>query len=270
MMTRLNRREFLKSIGIGASALTLPGFTSSVGPRAQKLNFVFILVDDLGWKDLGCYGSSFYETPNLDRLASQGMRFTDAYAACPVCSPTRASIMAGKYPARMHTTDFFGGRRRGKLNPAPYIERLPLEEVTVAEAFKDAGYTTFFAGKWHLGNNEYCPENQGFYINKGGWRAGHPKSYFSPYSNPKLKDGPKGEHLADRLTTESLKFLDAHKEKPFLLYLSFYSVHTPLQAKEDLKAKYKAKAERLPPPRGAPVHSGRKARGAAGAGPPGV
>ena len=214
-------------------------------------NFVFFLVDDMGWRDAGCFGSTFYETPNIDRLARQGMRFTAAYAAGPVCSPTRASIMAGKYPARMATTDYFGGpqpdtvqrhwTRNKPLLPARYLERLPLEEVTLAEAFKEAGYQTFFAGKWHLGGKGYWPEQQGFDINVGGCQAGMPSSYFSPYRNPKLPDGPKGEHLDDRLAAESVLFLEQIGDKPFLLYLSFYSVHIPLQAKKDLLAKYEAK-----------------------------
>lgn len=242
----MNRRTFLKHIACGAAALALPRALTAAEPK-RKLNFVFFLVDDLGWADLGCTGSTFYETPNVDALAAAGMRFTDGYAACPVCSPTRASIMAGKYPARMDTTDWFGGRRAGKLLPAPYKNYLPLEEVTVAEALKAAGYRTFFAGKWHLGGQAYFPEKQGFDINKGGHHRGSPPGgYFSPFRNPKLTDGPKGQHLADRLGDESVAFLDSVKDQPFLLYLSFYSVHTPLQAKKELIEKYKAKAGKLP------------------------
>ena len=242
----MTRRDFLKSAALGAAALALPRALTAAGPK-KKLNFVFFLVDDLGWADLGCTGSTFYETPNVDALAAAGMRFTDGYAACPVCSPTRASIMAGKYPARMDTTDWFGGRRAGKLLPAPYKNYLPLEEVTVAEALKTAGYRTFFAGKWHLGAQAYFPEKQGFDINKGGHQRGSPPGgYFSPFRNPKLTDGPKGQHLADRLGDESVAFLDSVKDQPFLLYLSFYSVHTPLQTKKELIEKYKAKAAKLP------------------------
>ena len=217
----------------------------------RRPNFVFFLADDLGWRDTGCYGSTFYETPNIDRLAREGMRFTDAYAACPVCSPTRASIMTGKYPARLGTTDYFGApqpdtvfrhwTRNKPLLPARYVDHLPLEEITIAEALKAGGYRTFFAGKWHLGGPGYWPENQGFDRNVGGCEAGMPSSYFSPYKNPKLPDGPKGEHLDDRLAAESVKFLEQIGEKPFLLYHAFYSVHIPLQAKQDLIAKYEAK-----------------------------
>lgn len=218
----------------------------------ERPNVVFFLVDDLGWRDLGCFGSTFYETPNADRLAREGMRFTNAYAACPVCSPTRASIMTGKFPARLATTDWFGAgqpeawKRNTRLLPARYEDRVPLAEVTLAEAFREAGYATFFAGKWHLGPEGFWPENQGFDINRGGWSAGGPFGagrYFSPYGNPRLENGPEGEHLPDRLATETVKFIEAHKDQPFLAYFSFYSVHTPLMARPDLKAKYEAKAK---------------------------
>lgn len=217
---------------------------------------MFVLVDDLGWTDLGCYGSRFYETPNVDRLAAQGMRFTNAYAACPVCSPTRASIMTGKYPARLQTTDYFGAPQPDTVDkhwtkdkpllPARYLNRLPLEEVTIAEALKEHGYATFFAGKWHLGPEGFWPEDQGFDVNKGGHDRGGPyggKRYFSPYGNPRLSDGPDGEHLPDRLATETCHFIEDHWDGPFLAYLSFYSVHTPLMSREDLKARYEAKAK---------------------------
>ena len=242
------------------SAATLG--TAALGYRRPALaapprpNFVFFLVDDLGWTDLGCFGSTFYETPNVDRLAAEGMRFTNAYAACPVCSPTRASIITGKYPARMATTDYFGAaqpekwERNTPLLPAPYLDRLPHEEVTLAEAFKEAGYATFFAGKWHLGPEEFWPETQGFDVNKGGITRGGPyggKKYFSPYGNPRLPDGPEGEHLPDRLAREAVRFIDEHKEDPFLAYVSFYSVHTPLMARKDLQEKYTEKRNQAPP-----------------------
>lgn len=218
-----------------------------------RTNFVFILADDLGWRDTGFNGSSFYETPNLDALAGAGVRFTQAYAACPVCSPTRASIMAGKYPARMATTDWFGApqpdrmgnhkTREKPLLPAAYVERLPLEEVTIAEALRSAGYRTFFAGKWHLGPEGFFPEDQGFEVNKGGHERGSPPGgYFAPYRNPKLEDGPEGEHLPGRLAREAVAFLESVGEAPFFLFLSFYSVHTPLQTRPELRAKYEAKA----------------------------
>jgi len=218
---------------------------------AEPLNFLFILADDLGWRDLDCQGSTFYETPNLDRLAASGMRFTDAYSACQVCSPTRAAIMTGKYPSRTGITDYIGAAQPDKWSrptnmlPAPYADRLALEEVTLAEALKAGGYATFFAGKWHLGPEGWWPENQGFDVNQGGCGWGHPASYFSPYKNPQLEDGPEGEHLPDRLAQETLKFIEANRKRPFFAFLSFYSVHTPLKSRADLQSKYEAKAKQV-------------------------
>lgn len=249
-----------------AGTVSLPLVSGCQGEKAkeqgQSPNFLFILADDLGYKDLGCYGSSFHETPNLDELAEEGVKFTNAYAACPVSSPTRSSIMTGKYPARTNDTDWFGApqpdnvenhwTRNKPLLPAKYSEDMALEEVTLAEALKEGGYSTFFAGKWHLGPTErYWPTNQGFDINKGGWmkgapnRAGDANGYFSPYGNPKLEDGPKGEHLPNRLAEETIQFIDNHQDAPFLAYLSFYSVHNPQQARDELKEKYQKKKEKL-------------------------
>ena len=223
---------------------------TSLASAATRPNVVFILVDDLGYMDIGAYNpETFYETPNIDRLASEGMRFTDGYAANPVCSPTRYSIMTGKHPSRIDVTNFFSGARPGRFKPAPLNDEMPLSEITLAEAFKEAGYATFFAGKWHLGpTEEFWPENQGFDINKGGWRAGGPfkaGKFFSPYANPRLEDGPEGEHLPHRLASETIKFIQDHKDERFLAYLSFYSVHTPLMAPKELVEKYQKKAERL-------------------------
>jgi len=239
-----------------AAMAALGGWWTSggaVAERQRRQNVVFFLVDDLGWRDLGCYGSSFYDTPRIDQLASEGMRFTQAYAACPVCSPTRVSIMTGKYPVRLGTTDWFGAPQpetahlhptgKNPLLPAPYVDHMPLEETTIAEALEAAGYTTFFAGKWHLGGEGFYPENQGFAFNRGGYEKGSPVSYFSPYGNPKLEDGPAGEHLPDRLARESVRFLEQHGNQPFLLFLSFYSVHTPLQGRQDLVEKYRKRVE---------------------------
>ena len=254
----MNRREFIKAIGFGVATLAVPGCTSitsqaASGPK-KKLNFVFILIDDLGWTDLGCYGSSFYETPNIDRLASEGMRFTEAYAACPVCSPTRGSIMAGKYPARLGITQWIGGSQK----PTEYADRLELEEVTIAEVLKGQGYATGFVGKWHLSPRtadiraDFYPDKQGFDVNIGGDWSGAPPTYFYPYKkrNRALEEippgGEEGEYLTDRLTDESLKFIEANKDRPFLLYLSHYAVHTPIESKPALTDKYKAKAENLP------------------------
>jgi len=226
-------------------------------PPAGKPNILFILADDLGQRDLGCYGSTFYDTPNLDRLAREGARFTDAYAACPVCSPTRASLMTGQWPQRTGVTDYISLARWNQpekwprntiLLPAPYRDRLALEAPTLGKALKAAGYATFFAGKWHLGPEGWWPENQGFDQNIGGNESGGPyggNKYFSPYGNPRLPDGPPGEHLPDRLATETVKFIAANRDRPFFAYLAFYSVHTPLMAREDLRKKYEAKRLRL-------------------------
>ncbi len=257
----MNRRRFLKFAGLGVTALIMPaGCTPEQKRQAKRPNFLFILVDDLGWSDLSSSGSTFYETPNCDRLVKEGMKFTDAYAACPVCSPTRASIMAGKYPARMDTTDWFGApqpdtakdhwTKKKPLLPARYNDFLPLGEVTIAETLKEAGYNTFFAGKWHLGETEeYWPKKQGFDINKGGCHKGAPPMgggrYFSPYNNPRLEDGPKGEHLPDRLAKETADFIKTNKDEQFLAYLSFYSVHTPLMSPKELTEKYKQKKKEM-------------------------
>ncbi len=215
---------------------------------SDKKNVVFILVDDLGWKDLGCYGSEFYETPNIDRLASKGTLFTNAYSANPVCSPTRAAIMTGKHPSRVGITDWLQGhdpKDRELLGPQDLTE-MPLQEVTIAEVLKDEGYKTFFAGKWHLGDTGFFPEDQGFDINKGGHHMGQPPGgYYSPYDNPKLTDGPEGEYLTDRLTNESIQFLEEHGNRPFYLNLSYYTVHTPIQASKKHLAKFQKKRRTL-------------------------
>jgi len=218
---------------------------------AKPKNVVFILVDDLGYMDIGANNpDTFYETPNIDQLATEAMRFTNGYAANPVCSPTRYSIMTGKHPSRVDATNYFSGRRSGRFNPAPLHSDMPLAEVTLAEALKPVGYRTAFLGKWHLGpTEEFWPRAQGFDINVGGHAAGGPwgGGYFSPYKIPTLEDGPQGEHLTARLAADASKIIeDATKdETPFLVYLSFYSVHTPLQAPKDLIEKYKKKAAEL-------------------------
>ena len=222
---------------------------------ADQPNIIFFLADDLGQRDLGCYGSTFYETPHLDRLAREGARFTDAYAACPVCSPTRASIMSGQWPQRTGITDYIGAplnpegwKRNTPMLPAPYTDRLSLDTPTLAKSLKAAGYATFFAGKWHLGPEGWWPENQGFDFNFGGIDRGGPyggNKYFSPYGNPRLTDGPPGEHLPDRLATEAANFIEANKDRPFFAYFSFYDVHTPLMARDDLRKKYEEKRSRL-------------------------
>ncbi len=206
-------------------------------------NFIFVLIDDLGWRDLGCCGSSFYETPNLDKLAAGGVRFTDAYAACPVCSPSRASILTGKYPARLGLTNYIGGNARGRLIDAPYVRRLSLEETSLAGALKAAGYATWHVGKWHLGPRECWPDRHGFDVNIAGCDWGMPKNgYFSPYGNPSLPDGPEGEYLTDRLTDEAVTLIKGSGGRPFFMYLAYYSVHVPIQAPEDDIARFREKA----------------------------
>jgi len=211
-----------------------------------KPNIVFILIDDLGWKDLSCYGSEFYETPNLDRLASQGMSFTDAYAACPVCSPTRASIMSGKYPARVGVTNYIAGEERGKVISAPYTKYLPLSEKTVASALRDGGYRTWHVGKWHLGDSPYWPEKHGFDVNIGGCDMGMPRhGYFSPWKIPTLPDGPEGYYLTDRLTDEAVSLIRNNDGRPFFLNMWYYSVHIPIQAKQQNIERFEQKAKQM-------------------------
>ncbi len=230
--------------------LLILGLANPAALFARKPNVLFFLVDDLGVMDIGAYNpDTFYETPNIDRLAATGMRFTQGYAANPVCSPTRYSIMTGRHPSRPDCTNFFSGKRGGRFASAPLYDQMDLSEVTIAEELKKGGYTTFFAGKWHLGpTEEFWPENQGFDVNKGGHNKGGPYGpgkYFSPYGNPRLSDGPKGEHLPTRLANETIDFMKANKDKPFFAYLAFYSVHTPLMAPKELVEKYRKKAERL-------------------------
>ncbi len=251
MSGHIHRRDFLKKSFAGPAALALSLQSSCGKPAGRKPNFVFILIDDLGWSDLACYGSTFYETPNIDKLAQGGMRFTDAYAACPVCSPTRASIMTGKYPARLHLTDWIKGHvaPKAKLRVPDWTMYLDHSEVTLAEALKSAGYVSASVGKWHLGDEEYYPDKQGFDVNIGGYRAGQPPTYFSPYKKdrewnnhiPTMEDGEDGEYLTDRLTDEALSFMEDNRDKPFFLYLSHYAVHTPIEGKEEIAAKYEAK-----------------------------
>jgi len=220
----------------------------------RPLNVVVLIADDLGQRDLGCYGSTFYETPALDQLAAGGVRFTRAYSACPVCSPTRAALTTGRYPQRSGITDYIGAaqpeawKRNTRHLPAAYSLQLPLPETTVAEILRERGYATFFAGKWHLGGDGFLPEQQGFDVNLGGLAQGGPyggKKYFSPYGNPKLPDGPAGEHLPDRLASEAVRFMETHRDRPFLIWLPFYDVHTPLMARDDLRKKYEQKRASL-------------------------
>ncbi|MFP6872972.1 MAG: sulfatase [Verrucomicrobiales bacterium] len=237
-------------------ALALVMMVCSTG-AAKPPNIVFFLVDDMGWRDVGCFGSSFYETPNIDRFAKEGVRFTNAYAACHVCSPTRASLMTGKYPGRLGLTDWLSGRRDfdfQHLLSAEKLQALPLEEITLAEALKARGYRTAIFGKWHLGDGGAGPLNQGFDVQVPKWNGCCPKGgYHPPYRMAGLKiDGQEDEYLTDRLTSMALDFMEGKGDRPFFLYLSHFSVHDPIQGRKDLVEKYRAKLAKLPPLEGPP------------------
>lgn len=251
-MTRsLNRRHFLQSAGLTIAAAALAGCKSLASrPLANspgtRPNFVFILIDDLGWMDLGFMGSSYYETPNIDKLAGEGVVFSSAYTNAPNCAPTRACIMSGQYGPR-HGVYTVGSSERGparlrKLIPIENETTLDPKVVTIAEALKPAGYVSASIGKWHLGKDARSgPEAQGFDVSIAGSRRGATRRHFSPYQLENLQDGPEGEYLTDRLTDEAIKFIQNNKDKPFFLYLPHYAVHTPIHAKESIIAKYKSK-----------------------------
>ena len=230
--------------------LALLGFALLTGRAhaAKPPNVVVVLADDLGWRDLGCQGSTFYETPSIDGLAKNSVRFTQAYAACPVCSPSRAAILTGQCPARIGLTDWLPGERNKpthKLKMPPTRQFLPDSEKTLAQAFKAAGYRTAHIGKWHLGGDGHLPQDFGFDVNIGGSDAGHPPSYFSPYNLPALPDGPAGEYLTDRLADEAVKFIHEGKEHPFFLYFPQYAVHVPKQAKPGIIEKFTGKLAKM-------------------------
>lgn len=220
----------------------------------EKPNFVFLLVDDLGWGDFGCYGATFYETPHIDELAKDGMLFTNGYAACTVCSPSRAAILSGCYPARLHLTDWIAGHKRTNaiLNIPDWKMKLDHERVLLPEALKEADYATAFLGKWHLmpigqpDFEKHYPTSHGFDLNVGGREWGQPKGpgkYFSPFGMPGLDDGKKGDFLTDKLTDAAVQFLDDKKGNPFLLYFSYYTLHGPIMAPPALVEKYTEKAK---------------------------
>jgi len=211
-----------------------------------KPNVILILLDDLGWRDFGVYGSQHYETPELDRLAREGARFTQAYAACPVCSPTRASIMTGKYPARLHLTDWIPGRKQwpaSKLLRLEFEQQLPLAETTIAEVLRPQGYRTASVGKWHLGGGDFTPDHQGFDRNVGGDQRGGIGSFFGPFPGPGLEQTTKDDYIGDTLTAAAEKFIEesAKAKQPFFVYLPHYLTHLPLSAKPGLIDKYKTK-----------------------------
>lgn len=249
----------MKACRLTAFLLLLLALPVAAASSPKRMNVILFLIDDLGWRDLGCQGSAYYQTPNIDRLAAEGARFTNAYAACAVCSPTRAAILTGKAPARLLLTDWLpSGRwdRKARLREGRFLRGLPVEEHTLAEALREAGYRTASIGKWHLGGAPFSmPEHHGFDLNIGGSAHGAPGSYFFPYAgdwpipgtgrNAKwnvFPDGQSGEYLTDRLTDEAVAFLRKNKERPFFLYFPHYGVHTPLQAKPEVIAKY----ERVP------------------------
>jgi arylsulfatase A-like enzyme len=239
--------EILRSIALGILAIVFLGCSAEqVNPLP---NIVFFLVDDLGWRDVGCYGSHFYQTPNIDALANGGVRFTNAYAACHVCSPTRASILTGKYPARLHLTDWLPGRRDfpfQQLKNAQIHQELPSNEITLAEALKAYGYSTAIFGKWHLGEEPNGPMSQGFDVQVPKWNKGWPNTgYHAPFELEGIDDAP-GQYLTDRLTDEALEFIEEKKEGPFFLYFSHFAVHDPIEGRRDLVEKYKAIRAQMP------------------------
>ena len=213
-----------------------------------KPNIVLIVADDLGWADLGAYGSTYYKTPSLDKLAAAGRRFTQGYSACPVCSPTRAAILTGKHPARVGITDWIPGmppKRSQNFVRSPFLQQLPLDETTLAERLKAQGYATAHIGKWHLGGKGFEPTRQGFDLNIAGDELGSTLSYFAPFARetrvmPGLESAPKGEYLTDRLTDEAVHFIADHKSSPFFLYMPHFAVHTPIVAKPEVVAQYPA------------------------------
>lgn len=232
-----------RSIGLLAIALLFTAANSfAAEPTAPRPNVILILADDLGYMDIGANNpQTFYETPQIDSLAKTGVRFTQGYAACPVCSPTRASIVTGKYPQRVGITDFIAGKRAGKLLPAPNKEQLALEEVTIAERLREAGYATFFAGKWHLGTGNHNPNGQGF----GPGLVGEGQFYYPANSPP--PDPEEDPKTTDLIADEAVKFIEQHRDSPFFAYLPFQAVHTQIKAKKSLVQKYEAKRAKAPP-----------------------
>jgi len=247
-MNNMNRRQFWERLAAGGTAVTVHGWLTTAA--TSKPNIVLILMDDMGAKDPACFGSDFYETPNIDRLAREGMKFTQAYANAPNCAPTRACLMTGQYTPR-HGVYTVGSSERGKAErrrivPTPNTETLPAEKVTIAESLRAAGYSTFHGGKWHLGAKSTGPEGQGFDVNVGGFTAGSPPGgYFAPWKAPGLTAAPEGAHLCDYVTDQALAFIREHQAGPFFVYLPFYDVHAPLQAKPALVEKYRQKKERV-------------------------
>lgn len=220
--------------------------------NARRMNVIFFLVDDLGYTDLGYNGSSFYETPHIDSFSRIGVRFNQAYAACHVCSPTRASIISGQYPARLGLTDWLPGRKDfdfQKLQTVTSVQHLPYNSKPLPQVLKDNGYRTAIFGKWHLGEDSNSTQKQGFDVHVPDYNKGWPNgTYFSPYNMKGLEGGPDGEYLTDRITTEALTWVEKNKDQPFFLYLAHYAVHDPLQGRGDLVAKYEKKRNQMAKP----------------------
>jgi arylsulfatase A len=209
----------------------------------RRPNVIVILADDLGWTDLACYGSDLHETPHLDQLAKDGMKFTQSYSACTVCSPSRAALLTGKYPARLRITDWIPGLMpdNAKLLVPDWTKFLPTTETTIAQLFRSGGYATAAIGKWHLGGEAYYPDKHGFDVNIAGTDKAQPPSYIAPWKIPTLAEGKDGDYLTDRLAEEAVRFIGRAKDKPFFLYLAHFAVHTPIQGRADLVAKYRAR-----------------------------
>jgi len=250
---KLWMQSTLRAVLLFTVVCQLAGLARAQAAAYRPPNIILILVDDLGWADLGCYGSTFHETPNIDRLAREGVRFTQAYSACTVCSPTRASLLTGKSPARLHITDWIPGHKRpeAKLRVPDWTQHLATNEWNLAKALKSAGYATISIGKWHLGGPKFYPEQQGFDANIGGTDRGQPPSYVSPYKIQTLPDGPPGEFLTDREAAEACRFIEANRARPFFIYLPHYAVHQPIAGKPGVVAKYRAKAKPDAPQRNA-------------------
>lgn len=246
-MSTSSSRLVQRSLGLLLALFVLSPLTASfaASTRTKPLNLILILVDDLGWSDLSCTGSRFYETPNIDRLAKDGVLFSQAYSACTVCSPTRAALLTGKYPARLRVTDWIKGHAapKAKLSVPHWTQHLPHSEITLAEHLQTAGYATASIGKWHLGGPDSFPEQHGFDLNVGGYDRGQPPSFSAPYRIPTLTEGPPGEFLTDRESREAVDFIQANQHRPFFLYLPHYAVHEPIAGKPDVVEKYKRKAD---------------------------
>jgi arylsulfatase A-like enzyme len=249
--------------------LACAGMNRAAETGPDQPNIVFVLADDLGWSDLGCYGSDLHETPHLDKFANQSVRFTNAYAASPVCTPTRASILTGKFPARLHMTIWReSAAERGRRRLLEPVARgdLPLEEVTLAERLQQAGYYTAHVGKWHLGTAKSYPQPHGFDVNVGGTLWGAPQTFFYPYRGeqyfrdwryvPDLEAGNEGDYLTDRLTDKALEIIDRQSHRPLFLNLWYHTVHTPIEGKPAVVEKYAARLKERADESGAsPVHT---------------